>query len=311
MIICNDSQINHVTQHYPTTMFRGLFGKRSDNYWNGLTGIYKIENNNMVELGEQPGNGSFNSITEHFGYNIAQIHIYQAFDSDLIEVIGLKIFTLEPVYVVASDITKRVRMNTVLQELRDIDWGFEYSSHAIEDILDQGLEILTLEYLNSVLDLELEGDSLYNSPKLGLFLNFQDGVLSNYSSSDWANTSSKWIKAANEQLFENMKSEALQYHGNKIEAMEEVNLQSSAFSTIPYAINNEYIPLHTKDNGNINFFNLLAAHYNQLDGQPIKLEEFQTVNMGRFIALDELTFEVSGFIFQFDSNGMLISSTKK
>jgi len=50
-----------------------------------------------------------------------------------------------------------------------------------------------------------------------------------------------------------MLSEAMQYHRNEIEAMEEVNLQCESLRGIPQAIQNEFIYLHEKVNGNINF----------------------------------------------------------
>lgn len=142
-------------------------------------------------------------------------------------------------------------------------------------------------------------------------MNFDNGYLESYTSSDWTNSASKWLKDANEQLFDNMLSEAIRFHRNEIEAMEEVNLICEALQGIPYAMQNEFINLHRKPNGNINFFNLLAAHYNSFNGERIKIDEFQTVNKGRFISIDDRSFEVDKFMYQFDSDGLLLGSTEK
>jgi len=93
--------------------------------------------------------------------------------------------------------------------------------------------------------------------------------------------------------------------------MEEVNLQCEAFEEIPDANRNEFISLHTKPNGTINFFNLLAAHYNYFNDEQIKIDAFKIVNKGRFVTIDDGTLSVNEFIYQFDSNGLLINSTRK
>jgi hypothetical protein len=294
-------------------MFKGLFGKKSNNFGNGKTGIYRIEEKILTELLEQPGNGSINHIIQKIGFDPTQIHTIHAFDSSIIEVIGVKIFTQEPVFVLGKNKNSKIDLKTLTRELKNIDWSFEYSSHIVEDILTEGIKkhTLSFEYLNTVLKLQKESNSLYNAPFIGLYLNFKDNYLESYTSSDWSNAASKWLIDANKLIFDNMLSEAMQFHRNEIEAMEEVNMQCEALQRIPHAIKNEFIPLHRKPNGNINFYNLLAAHYNDFDNESIQIEEFKTVNKGRFIMRNELALEVDGFIFQFDSNGLLTGSTQK
>ena len=112
-------------------------------------------------------------------------------------------------------------------------------------------------------------------------------------------------------MFDNMLSEAMQFHRNEIEAMEEVNTQCDALFQIPEAFRNEYISHHRKPNGNINFFNLLVAHYNVFNNKRVKIEEFKTINKRRFIMRDEQTLEVNKFIFKFDWEGLLAESTPR
>ncbi len=289
-------------------MLNWLLGKKSSGH--GKTGIYKVDNRALVELEESPGNGSISSIIEHLGFDISQIHTVFTFDSLLINTIGVKIFTQEPVFVLAKNKEKKVDFNSMSKEVKEIDWRFEYSSHTVEEILTEGIEreSLTFDFLNSCLSLKDEGYDLYNAPKIGLYLKFENGLLKSFTSSDWSNSASKWLKSVNSQMFNNMLSEAKQFHKNEIEAMEEVNLQSEALRGIPQAIQNEYIYLHEKVNGNINFFNLLSAHYKFINGERIKLDDFKSVNKGRFQIIEENMLKSGQFVFQFDSDGFLIDS---
>lgn len=294
-------------------MFKGLFGKNSNESGRNKTGFYKVDGKKLIELDERLGIGSINDTIEYLGFHTTQIHTVNTFDSPTIEVIGVKIFTKQPVFVWAKEKNTRLDFKNLSRELKNTDWDFEYSSHTIEDILTEGIEAqsLTFEYLSSVLELHKESDTLFNAPSIGLYLNFNNGYLESYTSSDWANTASKWLKGVNERLFENMLSEAMRYHRNEIEAMEEVNLVCEALQGIPHAMQNEFIEMHRKPNGNINFFNLLAAHYNNFQGEPIKIDDFQIVNKGRYVKLNDQTFEVDNFIYQFDSEGQLTGSTGK
>ena len=283
-------------------LFKGNSGEQEP-------GFYKLEGSELVKFEPSAETKSVNEAIRELGFDTTQIHTIHG---DYFDCIGVKIFTRDPIFILTLD-KKAVNLKTLNRELNKVDWSFEYDSHSIEDILTDGIEnqSLSFEYLNSVIELRQENDSLFIAPSIELYLNFKDGYLESFTSLDWTNTASKWLKDVNPYLFENMVSEANQFHRSEIEAMEEVNLQCESLQNIPSAVENEYIPLHRKSNGNINFFNLLAAHYNNFDGEAIKIEDFKIANKGRFISLDERTFEVSGFIYQFDNNGTLSGSTEK
>ncbi|TXE13730.1 hypothetical protein [Algoriphagus aquimarinus] len=289
-------------------MLNWLFGKKPSGQ--SKTGIYKVDNRALVELEESPGNGSVNSIIEYLGFDTSQVHTVFTFDSPLIEIIGFKVFTEKPVFAVAKNKARRVDLGSLNKEIKGIDWRYEYSSHTVEDTLTEGIEreSFSIDFLSSVLLLKHEGDDLYQAPKIGLYLKFENGLLKSFTSSDWSNSASKWLKDFNSDMFEDMLSEAMQYHRNEIEAMEEVNLQCESLRGIPQAIQNEFIYLHEKVNGNINFFNLLAAHYNLLDGERIKIDDFKTVNKGRFVAIEENIVKVDQFAFRFDTDGFLLDA---
>jgi hypothetical protein len=104
-----------------------------------------------------------------------------------------------------------------------------------------------------------------------------------------------------------MIEEAKQYHQNDIDTMEEVNKQAKAILDIPHAVNNEFIPLHSKKNGNVNFYNLLITHYKR----NCYLDEFLFMNIGRFRKINAITVETGNFIYTFDANGQLESVVNK
>jgi len=284
-------------------MFKGLFSRKSNSKG---TGIYKLVGEKLIEYDNQPENGSINSIIEELGFELTQVHTIHTFDSSIIECIGVKIFSKNVVFVLAKDKNLSVSSRALKQEMNDIDWDFEYSSHTIEDILNEGIEAknLTQEFLNSNIELQLEeGNSVYLAPSLDLYLYFKDGILESYTSSEWTNAASKWLISVNKKMFNEILAEAINFHGNEIEAMEEVNLQCNALQRIPEAVNNEFIPQHIKKTGNTNFYNLLAAHY---DGS-INIEEFKIVNKGRFFQQEENSLVIEKFVYQFDTEGSLVN----
>lgn len=104
-----------------------------------------------------------------------------------------------------------------------------------------------------------------------------------------------------------MIKEAKLFHRNEIEAMEEVNKQNSAFMNVPYAMKNEFLSLHKNKNGNFNFYNLVIAHYTQDCHQ----DEFLFINKGRFEKIDEHTYTIGNFIYEFDEDKQLVSVDEK
>lgn len=281
-------------------MFDNFFRKKSRG---AKTGLYKLEASKLIEFDIFPGDGSINSIIISCGYELSQIHTVFLFDSKYLEYIGVKVFSKDLVFAKVKQEKCPIDLRILKNEIDKIDWDNEYSSHIVLDILNKGIETksLSLEFLNSVLELKKEGDSLYHVPNFDLYLNFRYGKLENFTSFNWLNADSKWLKKVNNVMFDAILKEAIQYHSNEIEAMEEVNLQCWAIRNIPNAIKNEFIPLHIKSNRNINFYNLLASHYDS----NIYIDDFKAVNKGRFILRNEISLEVDKFLFRFDQNGFL------
>lgn len=281
-------------------MFKNFFKKEPQN----KTGIYHFQNEKLVELDEVPGNGSINSVIQEIGFDPSQLHTVITYESDKIDVIGFKVFTSQLVFAISKD-KKKLNQADIVNETNKIDWEFEYSSSTISDILDEGIsnKAFTLDFLSSVLKLEKDSEEIFHATEIDLYLEFENNILKSFASSNWLNDASKWLKGLNKDMFDSMLDEAKTFQNSEIEAMEEVNEQCASILNIPSAIENEFIPLHTKANGNINFFNLLVAHYNK----QVKIEDFKQINKGRFTELDDRTLEVGNFKYFFE-DGSNISS---
>lgn len=275
-------------------MIKDLFNK---NHEKNKTGIYVFDNSNLVELEETPGNGSINSIIESIGFSTNQVHTVLTFDSKKIEILGFKVFSKEVLFALAKK-DRKISIEDIAREKKQIDWQFEYSSLNVEDILNEGIDAqnLSFDFLNSVLELTQEDTNLFKSKEFDLYLQFENKLLQAFTSSEWENSSSKWLKGLNEKMFSKMVEEAKTYHDNSIDTMDEVNNQAKSLLGIPQAMNNEFIALHKKANGNINFYNLLITHYTQ----ACILGDFIFMNKGRYKKISEISYEIGNFIYEFN-----------
>ena len=98
-----------------------------------------------------------------------------------------------------------------------------------------------------------------------------------------------------------MTEEAKLYHQSEMDTIEEVNKQAKSLLDIPHAVNNEFIPLHSKKNGNVSFYNLLITHYTK----DCNIDDFLFMNKGRFRRINDCTIEVGNFIYYFGVYGQL------
>ncbi len=288
-------------------MFKNIF---ESNESASKTGFFKVENDKLIGINEIPGNGSINSCIESLEFPTNHIRTVNTFSSDKIDCLGFKTLSRQLVFVLAKTRETKLSYSDVQKEIKQIDWKFEYSSLNIEDILQDGIDMenFDLKFLKSVVDLREDGENIYKSEQLGLYLQFENDILTSFTSTGWDNSATKWLADLNPLMIRKMTEEAKQYHQNDMDSMEEVNKQAKSLLGIPHAINNEFIPLHTKTNGNVNFYNLLVAHYTN---QDYNIDEFLFMNKGRFRKINNNTIEVANFIYSFNSLGQLESVVKK
>lgn len=282
-------------------MFRNKFGNEQIA---SKTGFFRVDSDKLIGIDEIPGNGSINSCIESLGFPINHIRTVITFDSDKIDTLGFKIFSRELVFVLAKSKVTKISYSDVQVELEQIDWNQEYSSLNIEEILNEGIDMnnLDLIFLNSVIDLNEDSENIYKSDQLGLYLQFENNVLTAFTSTGWANSATKWLADLNPIMIRKMNEEAKQYHLNDMDSMEEVNKHAKSLLSIPHALKNEFIPLHTKINGNVSFYNLLVTHYTTKD---CNLDEFIFMNKGRYRKINSNTIEVAYFIYSFNNFGQL------
>jgi len=281
-------------------MFKNLFSKKG---FNSKTGFFKVEKDSLIEIEELNGKGSINDCIETIGFPTNHIYIVHIFDSDKISCLGFTTLTKNLQFVLAENKETKISFSDVLKAQKKIDWSFEYSDLNIEDILEEGIEMenFDLNFLQTVTNLSNEGGNLYKSEKFGIYFQFENDILISFSSSEWENSSTKWLKDVNEEMVENFKKEANKFQRNEIEAMQEVNAQTNALLNIPEAMGNEYIPLHTKENGNVNLYNLVIVHYTQ----DCKKDDLLFINKGRYQKIDDNNYKIGSFKFEFGNDNEL------
>jgi len=281
-------------------MLRNIFGSKN---LSNRSGFYKVDNGKLYEIEQKPGNGSINSCIEFFGYDKNLVHTILTFQSEKIECLGFKIFSQEPIFVLAKNPKVKVSESDLRKELNQIDWPPEYSSLNVESILEDAIlfENLDIKFLQSVVDLKDEGNELYVSRKLGAYLQFENGIFKSFTSSELGNSSTKWLQGINPSMVRDMIGEARKFQQNEIDVMEEVNKLADSILAIPQAANNEYIPLHYTKYGNVNWFNLYIAHYKK----DCQIEDFLFMNKGRYRNINSKTIEVGKYIYSFAPDGKL------
>jgi len=145
---------------------------------------YKVEDGELIKFELKTETKSANDAIKELGFETTQIHTIFVV-TDYYYCIGVKIFTKDPILVITRG-RKGANMKTLHKELNKLDWGFEYSSDRVEEILSEGIETrtLTFEYLNSVLKLKKENDLLFLASEFQLFLTFKNGYLESFASSE-------------------------------------------------------------------------------------------------------------------------------
>lgn len=285
-------------------MFKNLFSKEE---YSSKTGFFKVEGKKLIPIDELE-KCSINDCIVKIGFPTNHIHTIHSFDSDKISVLGFKTLTKKLEFVLVENKSK-ISFSDVSKAVNSIDWKYEYSDLNVKDILQEGVdyENFDLDFVKSILELAKEDKDLYKSQKLGLYLQFQNGILVAFSSSEWENSTTKWLKGINQNMVESMVKEAKHYQRNEIEAMEEVNNQTKALMNVPDAMKNKFLTLHKNEKGNFNFYNLVIAHYTQDCTQ----DDFLFMNNGRYKKTDEQTFEVGNFQYEFGYDKLLKNVYRK
>jgi len=261
---------------------------------------------------------SINNICQFLGYNSDQIHTYMDYeklDGNVTAVI-YKVFTETIICVITNDKITTLSKNQVNNYLVNFNLKDEYDSYDIESNLTNGINnrSLSSKFCSDIFsNSRIESNSTVIVPQIGYELQFSNGYLSKFNSSDGLNKWSKQWKESSPEFYNSYEQSARKHWGNeKSKILNEINIQADAYSRTPEASGNDYIKFHQSTEGTINFKMLMVAHYDEL----IKLREFKEINHGRYILLDEFkegnykrtTYQVNGAYFTFGEDGSLVNT---
>ena len=258
--------------------------------------------------------GSINEIAKSLGYNQDQTYSYLGdFDQNFqVSVVVVEVFTDNIIFVLADPTKGPLNKNKVDYFMRNFSVKEEFNSSQAETILTDGIQnqSLTIDFLARVLRIkDSSSDGVFFVESLGLYLYFNDGILTDYSAADGLNTWSRRWKEINPNFIGTYERQAAQYWGNRSDKIaKEINAQAEAWANIPHPHINEYLPIHTNRNGLVNYAMLEVCHYNKV----IDFDQFEAINHGRYTEIPKLespdvkTYQLDNFIYEFSPQGQFI-----
>jgi len=268
------------------------------------TGFFVPSESGFVESSEFE-NLSINQMAEKMGYHPDMVHHFLVSynQTDEIQSILLEVFTKNIILVITSKNVLSLSESKVNRLIDVKGWNDLYDSFTIKDILEEAInnESFTIDYLQRVLELPDKDVDVF-SKKLGYYLYFNEGILCDFQTADGLNEWAKDWKINNKKVFEGYEKEAKIYWGDDtLKITQEINAQADAWANFPgRPSENPFVHLHKTDCGNINFVNLLVAHY----GKEISLREFKALNHGRHqttaVIGNEITLKVGRFLYEFN-----------
>lgn len=279
------------------------------------TGYFVPFGSEFKELLNAPANASFDDISAHLGYHSDQIHMFLGdYDptSD-IQAIGFEIFTTNIAFVCTQKSVVKLTDAEVGNFSKKFRFQDEFDDVTVSGILEEGIKngSLTIEFLAKVLDLtDPQPTGIYFDGKFGLYLYFNNGLLTDVQPADGLNEWAKHFKQLNPQFIGRYENVARKYWGQDIAKITaEINIQASALADTPNSVNNEFVYLHEAELGTINFKMLMVCHYDH----EIIMDEFKQINHGRYkhlpgqfdIGLQKYT--VGKFLYEFSKGGDLIN----
>lgn len=247
------------------------------------TGIFIPSGNNYREYKGEIGNGSINSITNALGYHTDQV--YSTFHADTRERINFIIFEIFTRNIVCISTKVEVTYLTdkdVKRYLNGFSVTKEFTTLRVTDELTNAIEngSFTIEFLARILQLNnTSRNGMFYSERIKTYLYFTNGVLTDFHIDDGLFPAAKHVQEVNKTVFNWISDLAHKYWPqDSFQAKKEVNIQCEAWSLIPAAFGNEFIPLHRTENGGANLHMIRVCHYRH----PINVTQFKEINYGRY-----------------------------
>jgi len=95
------------------------------------TGVFTVNDKNLIPLNELQGIGSISDIAENLGYS--KWHTIITFESKKFECIVFKRRTKEPIIIFAKDKSQSLQYSDVIKIIQKIDWDFQWRQLDFED----------------------------------------------------------------------------------------------------------------------------------------------------------------------------------
>ncbi|WP_028665911.1 hypothetical protein [Runella zeae] len=276
------------------------------------SGIFIPDGSKFKEVvGDNIDNESFNGVAKYLGLNPDILHGYFTEGDNGIYSVAFEIFTKNVKFIQTSKDVVEVSESLVKKHIKGYDLDYDMLLSTAHDVLQEAIEneSFDINFLQRALNLnDNSPNGILYSDKLGLYLYFSEGILYDFQPADGLNQWAKDWKKLNPKMLENYQKEALHYWGkSQIQKVQyEINKQADAWASMKNPIGSPFIHLHKTPFGNINYFNLLIAH----QGEKATLDEFVTVNHGRFISIDTgdktIKLQVGNFVYHFDETGEIL-----
>lgn len=284
-----------------------FFNKRTS------SGVFVKGKNGFTEYKGSIGNGSINSIAYSLGYNSDQVYSPPYTDEKKqIYVVVLEIFSRNILFVVTSNKKNYLTEKEVNKYLANLSVRKEFDNLRVNEVLTDGVEngTLTIDFLAKVLKLKnVSRFGMFYSDRIKTYLYFTNGILTDFHFDDGLFPYAKYLKEGNKTVFDMISTLAYKYWpDNDFNAQREINIQCEAWANIPDAFGNEYINLHSTENGGANLHMLRVSHY----GYSIDNEFFCAINHGRYEILEQtssdyIKYKCGNYKYVFDlKSGALV-----
>ncbi|MFD2871978.1 hypothetical protein ACFS5N_05830 [Mucilaginibacter ximonensis] len=283
-----------------------IFGRKT-------SGVFvPSEKGGYREATDVPDNASLNELMWHFGYDTSQIEIIFTTDrKSTVSNIAMEVFTRNIVFMLTDKKATFISERDVKKVMGDFSVTKHYESMKIKDVLEAGIEAesMSVEFLSKVLNMSnLSRNGMFYSSKIKTYLYFTNGLLTNFQYDDGFSHWAKHLQKVNKTVYDRISKGAYKYRaGNDFQLQKEVNMQCEAWGAIPAAFGNEFIPLHTYENGLVNLHMIRVTHY----GYPITMKSFQELNFGRYQVISgdgtgDVVLRLNRFDYRFSKDGQLI-----
>jgi len=261
---------------------------------------------------------SINDISKFLGYNSDQFYTYDDFSvkGSKVFIVVFKVFTDDIIFAVTEDTVSSINKTDVQIFLVDFNQKKEFGSYEIENTLADGVKnkSLSKKFLSEIFDSNSnKNDESIIAIEIGYELNFSNGVLKSYNTTDGLNKWGRMWKNELPSTYRKYLNIAKMYSDKQADIINEINIQADAFARTPQGVQNEYLKFHSNADGTVNYKMLLVAHYDE----EISLSQFKKINIGRYELSTEFnnednykrtTYRLNNTLYTFDENGNFVNS---